>query len=366
MRFKGECGKINKNKRKKDRIKQGTKMNNNYTVEKKDGKKIVSIRNFPTLFKYQPINEYSIKALVHGEIWGTVPTHFNDPYDMIFCYSTTRIRKAIEEKLTFQRKLNYSELFGTKSKAMIIDRIAEKLLSKANDTFRQQYCISCFSEVFDSEIMWGHYANCAKGFVVAYDGEELKKVAENSNSTFINFLKQLNWLNIDLSDVEKDKLTTLAPVIYSNGKFNFDKEIIEVLEPVFEYYDNLCICKTIADTNGAIHDFFEKINKIGLEKQPSRNYAFYSALCNKSKAWSYEKEWRVWAYNSNQLNGRIDDPHVLIGEINPIALYLGERITSYDERILMAIAKEDLHIPVYKMKTKMFKNSCRLEPELIF
>lgn len=66
-------------------------MNNNYTVEKKDGKKIVSIRNFPTLFKYQPINEYSIKALVHGEIWGTVPTHFNDPYDMIFCYSKTRI-----------------------------------------------------------------------------------------------------------------------------------------------------------------------------------------------------------------------------------------------------------------------------------
>lgn len=342
------------------------KLNKYYTIEKNNNVKTINITSFPTLYRYQAINEYSISSLVNCELWGTVPTHFNDPYDMIFCYSKSRIKRIIAEKLTMERVTNYSELFNTRNKKDIIDRIAEKLLSKANDTFRQQYCISCFSEVFDSEIMWGHYANCAKGFVVAYDGEELKKVAENSNSTFINFLKQLNWLNIDLSDVEKDKLTTLAPVIYSNGKFNFDKEIIEVLEPVFEYYDNLCICKTIADTNRAMHEFFEKINKIGLEKQPSRNYAFYSALCNKSKAWSYEKEWRIWAYNSNRLNGRMDDPYVLIGGIKPAALYLGERITSYDERILLSIAKEDLHIPVYKMKTKMFKNSCRLEPELIY
>lgn len=318
------------------------------------------------MYKYQSINEHSIQALINCELWGTVPTHFNDPYDMIFCYSKALIKKTIAEKMTDERISKYRDLFKIKSRTAIISKITEDLLSKANDTFRQQYCISCFSEVFDSEIMWGHYANCAKGFVVAYNSEELKNTAQESNSIFIDILKQANPAIADFFGICDDELTTLAPVVYSDWKLNFDKETIELLVPIFEFYDRLYESNSKEETYMAIRDFYDKILQIGTEKQPSKNYAFYSALCNKSKAWSYEKEWRVWAYNFNQLTGQTNNPYVNIGEVKPKAIYLGEKIDSYNEHILMSIAQNNLQVPVYKMKTKMLKNRCKLKPELLY
>jgi len=337
--------------------------NKYYTIDKQKDKEIITIKEMPVLYKYQTINEHSVNALINNEVWATVPTNFNDPYDMIFCYSSSHIKGVIKDKLSYERVLKYSKFFETKSKMAIIKSISDSLLSNFNDNFRKQYCVACFSEVFDSEIMWGHYANCAKGFVIAYSGNDLMSQAFAKNETFFELSKQFNFFNIDFSNVKKDNLTTIAPIIYSNGKKNFDNEIIDSLDPLLEYFDDLCENKTVEES---INTFIKKIQQKYFDKNDSHNDSFYSALCNKHKSWSYEKEWRIWSYNSNALTGQLNDPYVCIGNVKPKAIYLGEKINPYEEQAILSIAKEKLHIPVYKMKTKMFKNRCRLQAELLY
>lgn len=92
--------------------------NKYYTIDKQKDKEIITIKEMPVLYKYQTINEHSVNALINNEVWATVPTNFNDPYDMIFCYSSSHIQKAIKEKLTAGRLIKYYDYFGKKAKML--------------------------------------------------------------------------------------------------------------------------------------------------------------------------------------------------------------------------------------------------------
>ena len=109
----------------------------------------------PTLYRYQSINPFSVNALMQDELWGTVPTSFNDPYDTIFCYTSNKLKLALQEKLLHKDIEKYKKFFNVTTKSQLIDILLESLLDNYNDNFRKMYCISCFSENYDSEIMWG-------------------------------------------------------------------------------------------------------------------------------------------------------------------------------------------------------------------
>lgn len=336
--------------------------NRYYSIDKEKNNFTINIRQMPTLYRYQSINPFSVNALLHDELWGTVPTSFNDPYDTIFCYTSNKLKYAIQEKLLNKEIEKYKHFFNVSTKSQIIDILLSSILDNYNDNFRRMYCISCFSENYDSEIMWGHYANCTKGFVVEYDGKELSDIAFCSNRAFFDMVKTFNPFGIDLSNVKEDNLTTIAPVIYSNGKMNSTSEIISTVDSILEYYDDLCNGKIFSEATMIL---FRKTMQKYYDKHADNNNLFYSALCNKSKVWSYEKEWRIWAYNSNVLTGQMNNPYVLIGQgAKPKAIYLGENISEYDTIALTEIAKKK-DIPIYIMKTVMLKHKCKLVRELM-
>lgn len=336
--------------------------NKYYTIEKDSNQSFINIRQMPTLYRYQSINPFSVNALMHDELWGTVPTSFNDPYDTIFCYTSNKLKYAIQEKLLYKDIEKYKQFFNISTKSQIIDILLSSILDNYNDNFRKMYCVSCFSENYDSEIMWGHYANCAKGFVVEYDGKELSDIALCSNRAFFDMVKTFNPFGIDLSNVKEDNLTTIAPVIYENEKMNTTSKIMTIIDSILEYYDDLCNGNTISK---AVMTLYKKNMQLYYEKQTDNNNLFYSALCKKSKVWSYEKEWRIWAYNSNVLTGQMNNPYVLIGQgAKAKAIYLGEKISEYDTIALTEIARQK-NIPAYRMKTIMLKHKCKLTAELI-
>lgn len=336
--------------------------NKYYSVIRKNKNSIIEIHAIPVLYRYHSVTPYSVSALLQDELWGTVPTSFNDPYDTIFCYTSSKLKHALQEKLLNKNTDKYKNFFNVSTKSKLIDVLLADLLCNYNDNFRRMYCVSCFSENYDSEIMWGHYANCAKGFVVAYDGRELRDIAFSSNKTYHNMIKTFNLFGIDLSNVKEKNLTTIAPVIYENGKINSTSEINARIDSLLDYYDDLCNGRTIAE---AVRTLYKKTLQMYYDKQEDNNNLFYSALCNKSKVWSYEREWRIWAYNSNILAGQINNPYVLIGKgAKPKAIYLGEKISEYDTIALTEIARRK-NIPVYKMRTLMLKHKCKLIAELI-
>ncbi len=197
-----------------------------YTCNEVNGVAEINIKDLPVLYKYQKVSEHSLTNLGNGEIWGTCPDAFNDPYDFICCYTVSQIKKAVYDLLSEERICKYKAIFQTNSRAKVVEELILSLLSKYNENFRKQYCVSCFSIYNDSEIMWGHYADCAKGFVTAYNGYDLQNCALTSNRSIINIMKSINLFGLDLSKLPEDTHSTIMPVIYSNGKVNITTNII--------------------------------------------------------------------------------------------------------------------------------------------
>ena len=106
---------------------------------------------------------------------------------------------------------NYIKLFNNSSKKEITKQIVHDIIE--NSELRKQYCVACFSIYNDSEIMWGHYADSAKGFCLEYDGKKLKDAASLTSEAIFDTLIKFSWYNIDFPDMTYDDLSSIMPVI---------------------------------------------------------------------------------------------------------------------------------------------------------
>lgn len=103
------------------------------------------------LYKYMPIDKYSMINLINNTLFLNDPKKFNDPFDCpIF------------------RGNNYKNY---KSFSNVMDRIR----------------ISCFSEKFDSILMWSHYADSHMGICVGYRLDSGYCLKNNLHSGFVDY-----------------------------------------------------------------------------------------------------------------------------------------------------------------------------------
>lgn len=154
----------------------------------------------------------------------------------------------------------------------------------------KKYCrIACFSENVDSILMWSHYADSHKGFVLEYDFRPI------------------------LSNPIKNVL--IAPVVY-------DEERLDVSSYVAWEFLHLL-----------------KVNS----KNPDIASHLKVAL-HKSSAWAYEKEWRLIDYPSP---GSIKEAVSAIS-FKPKAIYYGAHMDAGRKDLLHGIAREK-GIRVYEM-----------------
>ncbi len=328
-----------------------------YTLQKENGVAKISIHSFPTLYKYQPVSEYSLHNFEYDEIWGTVPAAFNDPYDSSVCYSENKVNKFIKENLTEQRIENYKLFPQTTKKSDIAEFITRNLIDC--DNYRKQYCVACFSIYNDSEIMWAHYADSAKGFCLAYDSQALMNAAAACSQKIANRIRESSSLDVDFS--EFDNQPSIMPVIYNGTKINITDKIINVLPLFFEYLDKLSC--GVSQTEACCETVLDNLNVIREQLKENR-FVTPTMLCSKNKEWRYEQEWRIFTHNENLYFGNPKDSHMAIGNIVAKAVYLGERMHEYSRRMIIAMAKEK-NIPVYQMRSKMYKNNYRLNPILL-
>lgn len=261
--------------------------------------------------------------------------------------------------LTGQRLQNYIKLFNNSSKKEITKQIVHDIIE--NSELRKQYCVACFSIYNDSEIMWGHYADSAKGFCLEYDGKKLKDAASLTSEAIFDTLKKFSWYNIDFSDMTYDDLSSIMPVIYQNGKINITNRLINAIQYILKAYDNICNGMSIVEANKSLlldikQNYYSDLNH--------NDSLFYSLMCSKGRDWKYEQEWRIWTYNANIISGNLDNPYMKIGDVKAKAVYLGERMPEYTRRIILEIARLK-NIPVYQMKSVMHEHTYKLKPILI-
>lgn len=108
------------------------------------------------LYKYRMGSDWDLDALENDSIWIANATLMDDPFDS---------------------KLLLTEEFRRKLENVVnnVERFKEdKYKIHLNDKSIQQGCFLCsFSEIDDSEDMWGRYADYDRGFCIEYDTRKL-------------------------------------------------------------------------------------------------------------------------------------------------------------------------------------------------
>ena len=185
----------------------------------------VIMPNARPMFKYRSCNKDNILAFKNDEIYAPLAFKFNDPYDCLpYCDKERDMFLECEDgnEICIKRPLIFNDSFDD-----LFDGIK-------NSSF-----IACFTEDVTSILMWSHYADSSKGFVLQYDFGKLLMSLKGEGFLF--------------------------PVIYSRERFD-----------ATEYFHSL-----IKGNGGNI-----------LESIILQLY--------KSTDWEYEKEWRAIILSLNK------------------------------------------------------------------
>lgn len=221
-------------------------------------------QKIPTkLYRYCPLNEYSLNNLLYNELTGNSPEVFNDLYDAtIHRNSAQFVRKELDELNRMSKKLGLDSIEIPEENIIHIENNA-----KRSDRFYMRYMTEPFrivslSESNNSLLMWSHYADMNRGICIEYDFT--KGYLSNSGQQFQNLI---------------------FPVLYVN----------------------------------------KPLDMSFLKKENSENELLNSILLSaitKYKVWCYEKEWRYLFYmiTPNKLPERVP----LINIPTPTAIYLGK------------------------------------------
>ncbi len=105
------------------------------------------------IYKYMPINEFSIRSLINNELFFNHPDNFNDPFDC-----TCKFYRGEEKDAIFIR--GYIDGY---------DKCLDNEESTFSKGFKNSVGISCFTEKENDFLMWSHYANGHRGICLKFD-----------------------------------------------------------------------------------------------------------------------------------------------------------------------------------------------------
>lgn len=276
------------------------------------------------LFRFRPCNTLNFDALQRNQYYASAPSQFNDPFDTFMptddsdleelymqINDVVGMRMALDEtgKLpAFHQNLWNADLqasISSKLRNIPIDMLLKlQVIAKTKGeqdlarikketgryvNYAQNTAwVACFSEDVNSNLMWSHYADDHKGFVLEYD-----------------------FLSCKANEAQ---LENLFPVLYSDEPYNA-KEVISWF---------------VLRDNGMLIPF------------PDVNY-WIKACLFKATEWAYEKEWRI--LKQREENAPLYESFELI----PSAIIYGRRMSNADYNILHKIVKL-LGIKEYKMQ----------------
>ena len=239
------------------------------------------------LFRYRSfdneiVNDYSYihQRMVNVEKWkfeafeGLVypssPLYFNDPYDCEFCFQADTIDELLDRKEYIQllenrfplkkeekNRILYSDDIEKAMEIILrshggklsdsLKNILQNGLNNCMNEIKDSIRVVCLSEVYNSMLMWSHYAQNHKGFCIEYEFDESntfykhlhpiiytkeryttsKRDMSNTNGKWIykticrksdvwSYEKEWRIVTVNFNKVMPDKLK------YPNGKYDLD------------------------------------------------------------------------------------------------------------------------------------------------
>lgn len=291
------------------------------------------------LYRYYPLTEYVLENISKSQITLVAPGEFNDPYDALPFFNFEALKKDFEwvtpeavrelfqnakdgclteiqktrlgdeddvsyfcQQIASIPEVDEIQLDEYASKAKCITEVGIRGLVKM---FQAQVRIACFSEHYDSMLMWGHYAQGHTGICVEYE---------------MPLFCSLPMECVYSSDYAPGgNCISLLPVVYREDRYDYSLGVVNYYKNLSYLSSNLKTCKKKLDC-----------------------WRDFRISCFKSKEWEYEKEWRmvesiVDAANTPRFHS------IPFGKMNRI--FMGCRISELNKKIVRNLIKTS-EIPV--------------------
>ena len=164
------------------------------------------------IYKYFGDVPRALDTIINGKLWFSAPCRFNDVFDCDLSINVNSIFDSALKIFPDKRGLRpgspmWHEIQRTTFKSVSV-------LKKEFEELKTNVGIACFSEAFDSLLMWSHYANNHSGICVEYN----------------------------LLDMNRHVSYSPVPVIYSSDRVFIDKISIDTIE--YDAMKSLINCTT--------------------------------------------------------------------------------------------------------------------------
>jgi hypothetical protein len=267
------------------------------------------------LFKYCPVNPYSLTNLDNNQLFLNHYSSFNDPFECMcdVLYGFPKLEERSERLIRILNAWGFGdpddqlvvELYGEYSESL---EEAEPFIGYFIDNAR----IGCFSSRDTNLLMWAHYADGLRGFCIEFDRDLI--ISEGIDARVYQVLYADTPSVIDAS---------LMAVLYDQRDYNNDA-----------YFDVSTRAKYEGrDASGELSMYDD-----GFKEASDRLREIYQKmLATKPLSWSYEEEWRIIDFaKRTSLSGVLMEYPV--GAIKSVVI--GEKMSPEDQEAIKALVKK--------------------------
>ena len=209
--------------------------------------KFLAKKPFTSLFDSNPDNhpniiykyrnwrdEFHKNLILKNEIFLSSPSSLNDPFDCRISSNYQKHINSIENKEEFIKNSISNNLKYLKENKITKEEAESILNKRLEDTLKFQIRsevierefndkhigVTCFSEVWNSILMWSHYGDNHSGYCVGFD-EKLLRYSQ------IGKLKRVNYSNEypDLNPILKNKNSDEIKFFLKSTEWSYEKEI---------------------------------------------------------------------------------------------------------------------------------------------
>lgn len=168
-----------------------------------------------SLYKYHRINRNLLKLLINNSLWVGSASNLNDPYDCDFEITPKFFKEKFIDKLLSDKK---HDSISEDNKKWFLDGLAAAFTEEQMKTFQKFYLrfigVCCFNSDSESELMWSHYADSAKGICLEFDF--------NNNQTIKEKLIPVKYSNKII--VANNEVDIVKALIKKRKVWSYEKE----------------------------------------------------------------------------------------------------------------------------------------------
>ena len=286
------------------------------------------------LYRYRPIRDDILCAFEMDRLYFSAPEMFNDPYDNLLFANLEKIWSNVYGNILYgmdgylsrlkERNLHLAffayDFWKEEKREESIELFFERICSAVDSVkknVRHNVKIVCFSEIFDSMLMWSHYADNHKGFVLIFDKTDLKNAERYS-----------------ITEEQLENKIRLEKVEYVEKQIDLSEDIENYVRSKMPNFDDAVIVPDGTISQHKLREF----------------------VIQKSVEWKYEKEWRMIP---RIIDLEKQSPLGYV-ECRPKGIILGTHCDEENSKKIISIAKKK-GIPVYRMFLSEFSPEFKLE-----